>query len=107
VHPSLHESGGWVCLEAMAAGRAVICLDHGGPGTQVTPEAGTKVPARDPESAVRGIASAMAALARDELLRRSAGAAGRSRVRALFAWDAKGEQLSALYHELAGGRPCR
>ena len=29
VHPSLHDSGGWVCLEAMAAGRPVICLDLG------------------------------------------------------------------------------
>ncbi len=27
---SLHDSGGWVCLEAMAAGRPVICLDLGG-----------------------------------------------------------------------------
>ena len=32
IHPSLHESGGWVCLEAMAAGRPVVCLDLGGPG---------------------------------------------------------------------------
>ena len=31
VHPSLHDSGGGVCLEAMAAGRPVICLDLGGP----------------------------------------------------------------------------
>ena len=25
-HPSLHDSGGWVCLEAMAAGRPVRAL---------------------------------------------------------------------------------
>ena len=36
VHPSLHDSGGWVCLEAMAAGKPVICLDLGGPAEQVT-----------------------------------------------------------------------
>lgn len=35
VHPSLHDSGGWVCMEAMAAGRPVICPDLGGPATQV------------------------------------------------------------------------
>ena len=32
VHPSLHDSGGWVCVEAMAAGRPVVCLDLGGSG---------------------------------------------------------------------------
>ncbi len=106
VHPSLHESGGWVCLEAMAAGRPVICLDHGGPGTQVTSEAGVKVLPVDPERAVRDIASAMAAFAADRELRRSAGAAGRSHVGASFSWDAKGEQIRALYEEVAGGRPC-
>src|SRR2546430_4418443 len=42
-HPSLHDSGGWVCLEAMAAGRPVICLDLGGPGYQVTEESGIKI----------------------------------------------------------------
>ncbi len=26
VHLSLHDSGGWVCIEAMAAGRPVISL---------------------------------------------------------------------------------
>ncbi len=31
VHPSLHDSGGFVCIEAMAAGRPVICLKLGGP----------------------------------------------------------------------------
>ncbi|QYO68586.1 glycosyltransferase [Leptolyngbya sp. 7M] len=36
VHPSLHDSGGLVCLEAMAAGCPVICLDLGGPSVQVT-----------------------------------------------------------------------
>jgi glycosyltransferase involved in cell wall biosynthesis len=43
VHPSLHDSGGWVCLEAMAAGKPVICLDLGGPATQVTDKTGYKV----------------------------------------------------------------
>ena len=48
IHPSLHDSGGWVCLEAMAAGRPVICLDLGGPGLQVTEKTGIKVKASTP-----------------------------------------------------------
>ena len=64
VHPSLHDSGGWVCLEAMAAGKPVICLDLGGPGEQVTRETGFKIPALDPDQAVKDMARAMAVLAR-------------------------------------------
>ncbi len=40
VHPSLHDSGGWVCIEAMASGRPVICLNLGGPAIQVTDKSG-------------------------------------------------------------------
>ena len=55
VHPSLHDSGGWVCLEAMAAGRPVICLDLGGPAVQVTQETGFKIPATTPEESIQGL----------------------------------------------------
>jgi glycosyltransferase involved in cell wall biosynthesis len=54
VHPSLHDSGGMVCLEAMACARPVICLDLGGPATQVTDDAGLRIPAVDPERTVLG-----------------------------------------------------
>ena len=40
LHPSLHDSGGFVSVEAMAAGRPVICLDLGGLALQVTDETG-------------------------------------------------------------------
>jgi glycosyltransferase involved in cell wall biosynthesis len=69
VHPSLHDSGGWVCLEAMAAGRPVICLDLGGPAQQVTVETGFKVPALNPEQTVKALADAMVQLAKNEDLR--------------------------------------
>ena len=52
VHPSLHDSGGWVCLEAMAAGKPVICLDLGGPAEQVTERTGVKVSRHNPQQAV-------------------------------------------------------
>jgi glycosyltransferase involved in cell wall biosynthesis len=45
LHPSFHDSGGYVCAEAMAAGKPVICLDLGGPALQVTEETGFKIPA--------------------------------------------------------------
>jgi glycosyltransferase involved in cell wall biosynthesis len=97
VHPSLHDSGGWVCLEAMAAGRPVICLDLGGPAQQVTSETGIKVPAYSPNSAVEGLSNAMTQLALDEQLRIRMGRAGHKRVQENYSWEARGKQLSEIY----------
>jgi len=38
--PSLHDSGGFVVLEALSHGMPVVCLDLGGPKEIVTPESG-------------------------------------------------------------------
>lgn len=100
VHPSLHDSGGWVCLEAMAAARPVICLDLGGPATQVTNGTGFKVPAPDPEQAVQNLAEAMAHLASNPELGVRLGQAGQQRVKELFDWEVKGQIFTQLYEEI-------
>jgi len=100
VHPSLHESGGFVCLEAMAAGRPVICLDLGGPAVQVTEATGFKVPAIAPQQAVAGIADAMTRLARDAELSIRLGTAGQRRANELFNWANKGQQLVQYYDNI-------
>ena len=100
VHPSLHESGGFVCLEAMAAGRPVICLDLGGPAVQVTAETGFKIPAADPEQAVQGMAAAMSRLVQDPELRSRLGQAGRQRVNTFFNWETKGKFLVGVYETI-------
>jgi glycosyltransferase involved in cell wall biosynthesis len=38
--PSLHDSGGFVVLEALSHGMPVVCLDLGGPKETVTPDSG-------------------------------------------------------------------
>jgi len=101
VHPSLHDSGGWVCVEAMASGRPVICLNHGGPAVQVTDQTGFKVPAQNPEQAIGDIAIAMQKLAQDPELCVQMGKAGRERVAQTFSWGAVGRQLDALYQKTA------
>lgn len=100
VHPSLHDSGGWVCAEAMAAGRPVICLDLGGPSLQVTENTGFKIPARSPEQAVKDMAEAMMKLATNEILRRKMGEAARRRVMKEFSWDKKREEIKQIYYRL-------
>lgn len=100
IHPSLHESGGLVCLEAMAAARPVVCLDLGGPALQVTPDTGFKVAADTPDFAVKELADAMTRLAADPALRVRLGEAGRQRAREMFSWETKGRQLARVYDEI-------
>ncbi|HIK18192.1 MAG TPA: glycosyltransferase [Leptolyngbyaceae cyanobacterium M33_DOE_097] len=100
IHPSLHDSGAFVCLEAMAAGRPVICLDLGGPAVQVTQETGFKIAATDPEVAISGMAAAMKRLALEPELRVRLGQAGRQRVNQLFNWKTKGKFLVDVYQTL-------
>jgi glycosyltransferase involved in cell wall biosynthesis len=97
--PSLHDSGGWVSLEAMAAGRPVVCLDLGGPASQVTEETGIKVPAISPEQVVKDLAGALATLAGDPKLCRRMSLAARERVRNYYNWQYIGNQMEQFYKQ--------
>jgi len=100
VHPSLHDSGGWVCLEAMAIGKPVLCLDLGGPAMQVTEETGFKIPAGTPEQSVNDLTNAMKRLANDSCLGRRMGEAAQNRVFEYFDWDKKGEWINKIYQKV-------
>jgi glycosyltransferase involved in cell wall biosynthesis len=102
VHPALHEAFGNVCLEALASGRPVICLDLGGPALQVTEETGIKVRAGNPNDAVEDLAKAMLRLAQDPELRIRMGEASRRRVREHFSWDSKGDFMNGIYESAIG-----
>ena len=102
IHPSLHDSGGWVCAEAMAARRPVVCLALGGPAMQVTSETGFAVPADSPGAAVGAMAAALLCLARDPDVRVRMGEAARDRVIGECSWAQRGELIEAVYAELTG-----
>ncbi len=99
VHPSLHDSGGWVCLEAMAAGRPVLCLNLGGPATQVTQETGFKVNAYTPDQAVGEMADAMVQIATDQARCLQMGNAAKARVVESFRWKVRIGQIAKYYSD--------
>lgn len=101
VHPSLHDSGGWVVAEAMAAGRPVICLDIGGPSLQVTDETGIKIKASNPHQVVNEISSAMLTLSTNLELRKRMGLAGRERIKNQFNWSSTGARIREIYQRVA------
>ena len=100
VHPSLHESGGLVCLEALAARRPVICLDWGGPAIQVADGTGIRVAVRDAEQVTADLANAMKRLAADANLRAAMGRAGRRHVEAHYLWPRKVEHYCSIYTDV-------
>lgn len=58
VHPSLHDSGGFVVVEAMAQGVPVVCLDIGGPA-YLSGDGGVAVSASPTASLVERLTGAM------------------------------------------------
>ena len=103
--PSLRDGGGAVVIEAMAAGKPVVCLDTGGPGMHITDDWGFKIVPRSPDDAVSELASALEQLYNDEDLRSRMGKAARKRAEMVYHWDRLGEQLMNIYEESleAGG----
>lgn len=98
--PSLRDGGGAVVVEAMAAGKPVICLDLGGPGLHVTNECGIEVSPHSPEQAVRDLAKALECLYTNRELRCQMGKAARARAEQVYHWDRLGERLREIYEQV-------
>jgi glycosyltransferase involved in cell wall biosynthesis len=99
MHPALHEGFGNVCLEAMAAGRPVACLDIGGPASQITPETGFAAPATNPAEAVAALAGFLEKIDRDRPLLAAMSAAARAHVRKNFTMRQVNETMRRFYGE--------
>lgn len=99
VYPCLRGAISMACLEAMAAGLPVICLDLGGIALQVDEASGIKVPAISPEQVTADLTEAMRQLAADERWRERMGAAARRRVQDEFSWSSKALHMSEMYRE--------
>ncbi len=100
LHPSLHDTGSWVCLEAMAAGRPIVCLRRGGLTTLIDDATGFRVSADKPQQTIHDLAQALATIADDQDLRLRMGVAARERVNEHFSWDAKSKQFDKIYREV-------
>jgi glycosyltransferase involved in cell wall biosynthesis len=103
VHPTTEpEPFGMTVLEAMAAGKAVIAADHGGPREIIVPgETGLLVRPRDP----RALADAILEVLAEPERRHAMGEAGRRRAATDFSLDTFVARYDALYSELTGSTP--
>jgi glycosyltransferase involved in cell wall biosynthesis len=99
LHPALHEGFGNVCLEAMAAGRPVACLDIGGPASQITPETGFAAPATNPDEAVAALAAFLTRIDGDRALLAAMSVAARAHVQKNYTMRQVNEQMRQFYRE--------
>lgn len=100
LHPSLHDSGGWVCLEAMACSCPVICLNIGGPAVQVTNETGFVLTADSPTQVVNDIFKKLTILSNDRNLHNKMKLACVKHIEENYLWDIKLDQINRIYQEI-------
>jgi len=105
LHPSLHESGGFVIAEALAAGRPVICLDHGGPALQVNINNGFKIIPKSPEYVIHEIVAALMKLYDDEMLRGNMYSDAIEGIKAVYLWSKKCVMIDSIYQQIHQSRP--
>lgn len=101
IHPALHEAFGQSCLEAMALGTPVICLDWAGPGLIVDESSGYKVSVTTRSETVEGLAAALIECYDDKLAGRDKGVQAAIRAREVFSWSGLARKISEAYTRVA------
>ncbi len=98
IHPSLHDSGAWACIEAMAAGRPVVGLDVGGLSEQATADTGIKVQVRQFNQVVSDLADGMRSLMQDPESCFNLGRRASDRIACEYTWEARATRVAELYY---------
>jgi glycosyltransferase involved in cell wall biosynthesis len=99
VHPALHEAFGQACLEALALGVPVICLNWGGPGLIVDTETGFAIGPGDRVETISRLAQAMVNLAAEREQGISRAASCKERAYGGFHWEKLADAIVGKYEE--------
>lgn len=105
--PSIREFGGGVVLEAMALGVVPVVVDYAGPGELVTEKTGYKIPLGSRAEIVARLGQTLATILSAPEALREKSIAAEERVRELFTWEAKAQQIDRVYDWALGRSPDR
>ena len=87
IHPALHEAFGQSCVESLALGRPVICLNWGGPGIIVNDSCGYLVEPGDRDDTVKRMAEVIVEAGIEKANGLSKEESCRERAALDFSWD--------------------
>lgn len=104
VHPSLHDSASWVCLEALALGKPVLALNAGAAKHQISAACGYLVEPVSRMGIVHALADAMVELANNQHLYQLKSDAAHTRFRTELCADIKVPLLARLLSRVAAGQ---
>jgi glycosyltransferase involved in cell wall biosynthesis len=96
---SLRDTSGTVVVEALAAAKPIICLDHQGVGAIVTPECGIKIPVTNRREVARRLSSAIALLQKDRG-HREALVEGARRRASDYLWSLQAKRIAKEYNRI-------
>jgi glycosyltransferase involved in cell wall biosynthesis len=96
LHPSFHDPGAWVIVEAMAVGTPCLCITGGGPEQLIGGDAFGLVSAATPSRAVDELSQAALRLLLDQELWSAESRRGRSRAERLM-WENRSREMLGLY----------
>jgi glycosyltransferase involved in cell wall biosynthesis len=99
VFTSLRDATGTVVLEALAAAKPVICLDHQGAGAIVTNECGIKIPVTNRKSVQLALSEAIMRLHSDRRLCKQL-AAGAYKRAAEYVWSSQAARIADAYNHI-------
>jgi glycosyltransferase involved in cell wall biosynthesis len=100
IHPAVHEAFGQACLESLALGVPVICLDWAGPGLIVDSTCGFAILPTDRAETIKGLASAIRHIREEKQLGFSRSEACRSRAFSEFSWRIVGQTILTRYGQI-------
>ena len=95
--PSLRDGGGNVVVEAMAAGKPVVCFDLAGPGLHIDNTCGIKIKPENPGQAIEEMSVALERLQKDENLLKNLGKAAREKAVQKYDWNKIGDRVFDIY----------
>lgn len=99
-YPSLHDSGAFTVIEAMAAGLPVICLDRGGPALSVTDVCGKVVTTGSRQNTIMGLIHAVEYYLQHPEMIVLHGSNGRKRIMSEYDWETKSREMLKLYESV-------